>query len=352
MRFALLTLCVAAAASTATAQTASAPAAKPRSAPAARRTAAPSAASAKPPAGAAVTPASAEALGEALQRADEAFAAKRLDEARALYAGIAERQASVRALLGLARTQTQRGEPQRALETLRRALVLAPNSEEVLSAYARVALAARAPVTAILTLEPLARVLPSVMEYHYLLGVALMQAGDMPSAVFALQDALALEPNRAVTLVALGLAFNSQKLYTEAKAPLLRSLEIEPDNLEGLAALAEAEDGVDDLVSAETHAERVLARQPGNSIANVVMGLVRMKQERFADARSFLERAIAADPLLGRAHYQLSLACARLGDTAGQEKHLALYRSVQQEVAARLAELRGAGARTSAGMKP
>lgn len=304
------------------------------------------------PGPAAVTSASAEALNAALQRADEAFAAKRLDEAASLYGAIAERQASVRALLGLARTETQRGEPQRSLATLRRALVLAPNSEEVLSAYARVALAARAPVTAILTLEPLARVLPSVMEYHYLLGVALMQAGDMPSAVFALQDALALEPNRAVTLVALGLAFNSQKLYAEARAPLLRSLEIEPENLEGLAALAESEDGTDELASAETHAERVLARQPGNTIANLVMGLVRMKQERFADARAFLERAIAADPLSGRAHYQLSLACARLGDTAGQEKHIARYRSVQQEVAQRLAELRGAGARPAAETKP
>ena len=166
-----------------------------------------------------MTPASAEALNAALQRADEAFAAKKLDEAASLYAR--DRATSRRRCgrcWGSRAPQTQRGEPQRSLETLRRALVLAPNSEEVLSAYARVALAARAPVTAILTLEPLARVLPSVMEYHYLLGVALMQAGDMPSAVFALQDALALEPNRAVTLVALGLAFNSQKLYAEARA--------------------------------------------------------------------------------------------------------------------------------------
>ena len=49
---------------------------------------------------------------------------------------------------------------------------------------------------AILALEPLARMVPSVMENQYLLGVALMQAGDMPSAVFALQDARQLEPNR------------------------------------------------------------------------------------------------------------------------------------------------------------
>ena len=60
------------------------------------------------------------------------------------------------------------------------------------------------------------------------------------------------------------------------------------------------------------------------------MGLVRMKQERYAEARGFLERAIATDPLSAKAHYQLSLACARLGDNAGQAKHLALYQKVQR----------------------
>lgn len=304
------------------------------------------------PAAAQTPPKPAEPPAAVLARADEALAAKRVDEAARLYASVAERHESVRALLGLARTQSGRGNPRRALETLERARALAPNSEEVLSAFARVALAARAPVVAILTLEPLARMLPSVMEYHYLLGVAMMQAGDMPSAVFALQDALALEPNRSVTLVALGLAFNSQKLYAEARAPLLRSLEIEPDNLEALAALAESEEGTGELAASETHAQRVLAREGGDAIANLVMGLVRMKQERYAEARGFLERATLTDPLSGKAHYQLSLACARLGDSAGQEKHLALYRSVQQEVAARLAELRGAVGAQKGGMSP
>ena len=51
--------------------------------------------------------------------------------------------------------------------------------------------------------------------------------------------------------MALGLAFNSQKLYAEAKPPLLRSLEIEPDDLEALAALAESEEGLGELEAAE-----------------------------------------------------------------------------------------------------
>ena len=82
---------------------------------------------------------------------------------------------------------------------------MAPNSEEVLSAFAQVSLAARTPVSAILTLESLTRIYPSVVQYHYLLGVALMQVGDMPAAVNSLQQAERLEPNRVLTLVALGL---------------------------------------------------------------------------------------------------------------------------------------------------
>ena len=79
------------------------------------------------------------------------------------------------------------------------------------------------------------------------------------------------------------------------------------------------------------------------------MGLVRMKQERYAEARA-LPRARDRDrPALGpKAHYQLSLACARLGDDAGQAEAPRALPGGAAEVAVRLAELRAGagGART------
>ena len=54
------------------------------------------------------------------------------------------RTESVRALMQLARTQVQEGKAPAALDSLRKARALAPNSEEVLSAFAQVALTARA----------------------------------------------------------------------------------------------------------------------------------------------------------------------------------------------------------------
>jgi tetratricopeptide (TPR) repeat protein len=254
----------------------------------------------------------------------------------------ADRFESVEALLQLARLQSSRKDAAGALESLRRARALAPNSEDVLSASAQVALAVRAPVPAILALEPLTRMCPTVAQYSYLLGVALMQAGDMPAAVEPLQQAERLEPDRALTLVALGLALNGRKLYADAKPALLHALQLEPDNVEAVAALAEAEDGLGELADAEAHAQRALAAAGGHATANLVMGLVRMKQERYAEARDALERAVAGDPGSPKAHYQLSLAYARLGDEVSARKHVELYQRKLAEIEERVNQLRTA----------
>jgi tetratricopeptide (TPR) repeat protein len=254
----------------------------------------------------------------------------------------AERYKSVQALLQLARLQSGQGDAPGALESLNRARALAPNSEDVLSASAQVALAVRAPLPAIMALEPLTRMYPTVAQYPYLLGVALLQAGDMVGAVEPLQQAQRLEPNRVLTLVALGFALNGRKMYAEAKPGLLRALELEPENVEAVAALAEAEDGLGELAEAEAHAERALARASGHATANLVVGMVRMKQERYAEARAAFERAIAGDPASPKAYYQLSLAYARLGDEAGAQKQVELYQRKLREVDERVNQLRTA----------
>jgi tetratricopeptide (TPR) repeat protein len=91
------------------------------------------------------------------------------------------------------------------------------------------------------------------------------------------------------------------------------------------------------------YAARALAeRRP---TANLVLGLVRMKQERYAEAREALERAVAGDPGSPKAHYQLSLACARLGDEAGARKHVELYQAKLKEIEERVNQIQGASSR-------
>jgi tetratricopeptide (TPR) repeat protein len=277
-----------------------------------------------------------------LQLAQDELAAGRRNEAKRLLASAADRFQSVQALLQLSRVQAGDGDAAGALDSLRKARVLAPNAEDVLSAFAQVSLAAGAPVPAILTLDALTRICPTVAAHHYLLGVALMRAGDMAAAVESLREAERLEPNRPLTLLALGITLNNRQMYAEAKPFLTRSLELEPENIDAMAALAEAEQGVGELDAAATDAQRTLSKAPDHATANLVTGLIAMERGHYADARAALERAVAKDPLSMKAHYQLSLACARLGDAAAAQKHLAAYRQTLRELEKRLEELRSA----------
>jgi tetratricopeptide (TPR) repeat protein len=166
------------------------------------------------------------------------------------------------------------------------------------------------------------------------LGAAHLQVGDAASASPPLEAALAIEPDRPLTLVALGLALNARKLYAEAKVHLLRSLAIVPGDLEAIAALGESEEGLGHLEEAAAHAQRVLKDSADHVTANLVMGMVFMKQERYAEARRALEKVVAGQPGSSKGHYQLSLACARLGDEPAAKRHLALYESSLRQATA------------------
>jgi tetratricopeptide (TPR) repeat protein len=253
---------------------------------------------------------------------------------------VAERYDSVRALMELARLQTREKDAKGALASLEKARALAPNSEEVLNAFAQVSLSLRAPVPALQVLEPLARMCPSVAQYHYMLGIALMQAGDIQSSTAPLREANRLEPDRPFTLIALGLVLNTQKMYGEAKPYLVRSLDLDPDNVDGVAALAEAEEGLGELAAAEKHALRAVAQDADNAIGNLALGMVRMKQERYEEACAALEKALEADRVSPKAPYQLSLAWARRGDREQSLKYLEIYRQRVRDIDMRVDEVR------------
>ena len=287
--------------------------------------------------------ADAAARDRALAQAEADLAAGRRAEAKARLASAADRFGSVRALLQLARVQSGEGDAAAALATLDRARALAPNAEDVLSAIAQVALAARAPVRAILALEPLTRFAPTVAQHHYLFGVALMQAGDMPAAVEALRAADRLQPAQTLTSVALGIALNNRKMFSEARTVLLQVLEREPENSEAVAALAETSEGLGGLDLADTYAARALAAAPRHPTANLVVGMVLMKRDRYADAKAALERALASDPDSPKIYYQLSLAAARLDDAAGAARYREQYQQKLRAMEVRIEELRRAG---------
>ena len=276
-----------------------------------------------------------------LQQAAAAQKAGRAPDAMRLYGVAAEKHQSVAAYLELARLQSRAGQGASALASLEKARDIAPNSEDVLSAYAQLAMAAKQPLPAVLALEPLTRMHPLEPQYHYLLGVGLMALGDMPSATEALSTANTLEPDRALTLLAYGLALNNRKMFDEAKSALQRSIELQPDSVEAIAALAEAEAGLGNYDTAATFAGRALARAPSNATALLVNGMVLLEQRKYPEARDVLLRAAETDPDSPKTVYQLSLVYARLGDEAEARRYVELYRARLQAMEKRVETLRG-----------
>jgi tetratricopeptide (TPR) repeat protein len=237
---------------------------------------------------------------------------------------------SVRTLLHLAQLLAARKDAAGAVATLKRAREIAPSSEEVLTAYAQAALGTGLTAHALAPLQQLTRMHPDVARHHYLFGVALLKAGNPAGGSEELQKAAELAPDDPMTLLGLGIALNTRKLYDQSRPQLMRCLELEPGNLEAAAALAESEEGMGDHASAEAHARAVLARAPGHGTANLVMGILLMRNREYAQARDVLERSVKADPESQRALYQLSLAYARLGDEKNAARYLALYEAARE----------------------
>jgi len=259
---------------------------------------------------------------------------------------------SVRELLESARLQSSRHDRAGALVTLRKARSLAPNSEDVLSALGEAALAGGAPLEAVEALSILTRICPTAAGYHYLLGFALVHAGDPAAAIEILREADRLEPNRPATLVALGTALTARKLHTEAARVLTSALSLAPESQAAMSRLAEAEAGAGTLTTAEAHAGQALEKAPADATANLAMGMVRMQQERYEEARAALTRSLAAEPNSAKALYQLSLACARLNDEAAAQQHLSAYRRAVEASESRLRQVRDLTGFSSGGMQP
>lgn len=258
---------------------------------------------------------------------------------------------SVQGLLQEARLLASQAEHRRAADILMRALRVAPNAERVLSDFAENSLAATDPVAAINALEPLSRMHPSVAKYPYLLGVAHLQIGEMDRSVESLRRSLELEPDRVLSLIALGITYNAQKEYGAAREVLQRSLELAPQQTEALIALAEAEEGLGELEAAESHARRALARVESHPGASFVLGRIAMSRGDFAGARDQFLTAVEISPDLAKAHYQLSLAYARLNDPDNSRKHRELYQEAKAREQDFIVEMRTRAGLGVGGMK-
>ena len=205
-------------------------------------------------------------------------------------------------------------DPEKALASLLRAKMLAPADPAVLFEFAMAALRLTLHEDAAAALTRARKLRPNEPKYLYALARARMALGDLRAAESLLRQYTQLRPQDATGHFGLGYVLAGLRRNEQARVAFAQSLALHAEQTEspyqlGLLAYADGE-----LEAAATWFERVLRRAPQHTGALLGMGQVYFNRKEYEQARESLEQAIALDSSLVKAHYQLGLTAARLGD--------------------------------------
>jgi Flp pilus assembly protein TadD len=197
--------------------------------------------------------------------------------------------------LGRATAQLSRGDAAGAVETLRRALGLAPDHA---GAHALLALAllrlrrrhaARSEAATALALEP------EGAFPHLAMGAALEAFGDLEGAEAELRRFQAERPDSAAGHRALARVLAALGRPSEAREALDRALSLDPDDPDTLAALSAAARDAGRLDEAERLAREALAADPEHEDALVALGEALLRRGRVEEARQLAVAALQID---------------------------------------------------------
>jgi len=145
-------------------------------------------------------------------------------------------------------------------------------------------------------------------------AVAAMNEGREADAIQMFNDVIANRPNCSDCFYNLGVAYSNQQQYDEAAGAFQRTVQIAPDNAEaytGLANVYNIQQKFDLAAEASTMAANL--GTGGDATASYNQGVILWNAGNFADAKAQFETAIAADPTIGDAYYQLGMANLNLG---------------------------------------
>jgi hypothetical protein len=161
-------------------------------------------------------------------------------------------------------------------------------------------------------------------------GAAKAIAGDLDGSRAAYEQALALLPadDQPGILVALADLAIRQNRLEDAKALLNRALEINPQHLGALRTLCSVEASQGKVVEAEALLARIPADAEIHPVTLLNIAMAHYNQHESAQAKVFLDRAIAQHPEVGVSHYYRGLVGLSLDDKPGAradfERYLAL----------------------------
>jgi len=165
---------------------------------------------------------------------------------------------------------------------------------------------------------------PGSAEAHGALGLAYEANNMWQEARDAYDNAVRLDPDDPLWRYHLAVVSLSAGEFDRSQALLERVVKEKPDFPAALHRLGLILMQQDELDRAEQVCERARRLMPDQPAAHVGLASVYIRQQKYAEAMPLLKEALALDPNFKTAHYQLGLAYRGLGrrDAAAEELRL------------------------------
>jgi len=151
------------------------------------------------------------------------------------------------------------------------------------------------PAAAVPPLRKAVELLPSQSRPRFLLGFALERSGDIPAATKSYEEALALDPKDAETVVHLGNLYVDLKRYPEAEAKFRAALELQPKSHQAMLGLAQALDAQKKPEAADAYRD-YLAVKPDDAGARSRLIHLLLDLKQYDAALAEMDRADAGKP--------------------------------------------------------
>jgi predicted O-linked N-acetylglucosamine transferase (SPINDLY family) len=244
-------------------------------------------------------------IHRAMQQAVALHNVGRLADAEKIYRDVLQkdpRNADALQLLGL--IEHQKGNNERAIELIRKAITIRPRAEF----YVNLAQAQRALGRTAESLESTQRAVqmaPNIPEAWNNLGSILKDLGRPAEAVEAFRKAIALRASYAVAQSNHGNALAQLNQPAEAEASLRRAIAIDPNYAEGYSNLAHLLTALGRLEESVALCRRAIALKPQLGAAYSNLGKALHGQGMLGEGNEVLRRGAAMDPNNAQLHENL-----------------------------------------------
>jgi tetratricopeptide (TPR) repeat protein len=159
-------------------------------------------------------------------------------------------------------------------------------------------------------------------EAHFLVGTAHLERGDAVAAVGELKRAVELNPELPAVNGLLGRSLSEMSRPDEAAEHFRRELQLNPNDFDSNLRLGmHLQKAEQDYAAALRHYERALRVRPGSPDARYQIGLVYLMTDRAAEALAMIEGVMKDVPDFLEGHATLTRLYYRLGRREEAERH-------------------------------